>query len=41
MLFTDSGMSVFMISGLGTFFSMWAASQILPSGPFFARMNWL
>ena len=37
MFFTESGMSVPMICTLGTFFSpMCAASQILPSGPFFA-----
>ena len=40
MLLTDSGMSVAMICTLGSFFSMWAASQILPSGPFFASTYW-
>ena len=37
----DSGMLVATTCTLGTFFSpMWAASQILPSGPFLASTYW-
>ena len=39
MFSTDSGMLVCMICSFGTFFSMWAASHILPRGPFFASTS--
>ena len=41
MCWIDSGMLVATTCTLGTFFSpMWAASQILPSGPFLASTYW-
>ena len=36
----DSGMLVEMTCTFCSFFSMCAASQILPSGPFFASTYW-
>ena len=40
MFLIDSGMSVATTWILDTFLSMWAASQIFPSGPFLASTYW-
>tara|TARA_B110001452_G_scaffold233158_1_gene210840 strand:+ start:1238 stop:1363 length:126 start_codon:yes stop_codon:yes gene_type:complete len=40
MLSIDSGMLVEMTCTFCSFFSMCAASQILPSGPFLASTYW-